>query len=234
MVKANGDAFDGRRSALNDHLHVMYALARPGRHQHLGAMSPFNGEFFDSDLASLASNLTRTVNEAGARNALAAEQEWNDILAGLGQPSAKAEQAQEVTVAGGERIAVDEAVVDLSQLLYNLEVESTALAAGRTKQKGAKMVAIVDEDGNEEWIRMDSTRRKRKKKINKHKYKKRRKVGLDFCPVRVILLIISGATSIEEEVGQVVGHHDVVDSYRLSYIMHPFTLSSALSPLSTC
>ena len=51
------------------------------------------------------------------------------------------------------------------------------MLAGRTK-KGSKMITVVGEDGSEEWIRMDSTRRKRKKKINKHKFKKRRKVSV--------------------------------------------------------
>lgn len=181
MVKANGTEFDAHRSTLNDHLHVMYALARPGRYQHLTPSSLVNGDFFDSDLPSLASNLTSTVNRAGAKNALAAESEWNAVLARLGQTDqqSEAEQAQEITVAEGERIAVDQAVLGLGELLEELNMESQAGLTRRAGNNGAKMVAVVDEEGNEEWIRMDSTRRKRKKKINKHKYKKRRKVSLN-------------------------------------------------------
>jgi len=36
---------------------------------------------------------------------------------------------------------------------------------------------VVGPDGEEEWVKLDSTQRKRRKKITKHKYKKRRKVG---------------------------------------------------------
>ena len=184
MVKANGDAFDGHRSGLNDHLHVMYALARPGRSQHLREGQAFNGDFFDSDLPSLTSSLNSAVNTAGARNALAAETEWNDILAKLsGESSGKSLSKKEATqMLPEEKQAVDEAVYDLNSLLEGLE----ETAVGEKLDANPKMIAVVGPDGAEEWIRMDSTRRKRKKKMNKHKLKKRRKVsitiiGLGHC-----------------------------------------------------
>lgn len=179
MVKANSEVFDGHRSALNDHLHVMYALARPGRSHHLAEGKEYNAEFFDSDLPSLTSTLNTAVNEAGARNALAAETEWNEIFAKFSGTSSSPAQpeSEQLTVSEEEKSAVNDAVSDLNVLLQGLAVEESALLAGRTK-KGSKMIAVVGEDGSEEWIRMDSTRRKRKKKINKHKFKKRRKVSV--------------------------------------------------------
>jgi len=180
MVKANGSSFDSFHTGLSDHLHVMFTLARPARTHHLGTkVSP---EFFDANSPTLASRLNSAVNEAGQKNALAAEKEWEAVLAKLGQ-AGRAEQAHEgkaaaVQVSQAERGAVDAAVSDLNELLGELALdESRAVAGGRKKSGSARMMCVVDGDnGEEQWIRMDSTRRKRKKKINKHKFKKRRKV----------------------------------------------------------
>ena len=174
MVKANGTSFDSHRSGLNDHLHVMYALGRPSRSQHLASV--FNGEFFDAELHTLTSHLNTAVNEANARNTLDAEKEWNDIMTKLGSPSPKpSSTAAEVKVQGAEASEVENAVNSLNTLLEDIRV--TDLAESLDKKRGTHMMTMVDEDGNGEWIRMDSTRRKRKKKINKHKFKKRRKVS---------------------------------------------------------
>ena len=177
MVKANGTSFDSHRSGLNDHLHVMYALGRLSRSQHLASV--FSGEFFDAELHTLTSHLNTAVNEANARNTLDAEKEWNDVLTKLGQPSPQpTSTAAEVKVEGAEASEVENAVNSLNTLLEDIRV--TDLAESLDKKRGTHMMTVVDEDGNEEWIRMDSTRRKRKKKINKHKFKKRRKVSQRF------------------------------------------------------
>lgn len=185
MVKANGTSFDSHRSGLNDHLHVMYALGRPSRSQHLASV--FNGEFFDAELHTLTSHLNTAVNEANARNTLDAEKEWNDIMIKLGQPSPKPfSAAAEVKVQSAEASEVENAVNSLNSLLEDIRV--TDLAESLDKKRGTHMMTMVDEDGNEEWIRMDSTRRKRKKKINKHKFKKRRKVSSVEARFAVMLI----------------------------------------------
>ena len=178
MVKANGSSFDSFHTTLSDHLHVMFTLARPARTQYLGTqVSP---EFFDANSPTLASRLNSAVNEAGTKNALAAEKEWEAVLAKLGQAGRAQEgKAAAAQVSQAERGAVDAAVSDLNDLLGEMALdESRAMAGGRKKAGSARMMCVVDgEDGEEQWIRMDSTRRKRKKKINKHKFKKRRKVS---------------------------------------------------------
>lgn len=184
MVKANGSAVDSFQTSLSDHLHVMFALARPGRMQHLA--THVDAGFFDANSPTLSSRLNSAVNEAGAKNSLAAEKEWNDVLARLGEGAqmnadaaavAGSVEAEVLKVAQAERGAVDSAVSDLNALLGELELEETrAIAGGRKRAGTGRMMCVVDGDeGEEEWIRMDSTRRKRKKKINKHKFKKRRK-----------------------------------------------------------
>ena len=170
-------------SGLSDHLHVMYVLGRPDRAHHLG---PKDRSPWDGDLASISSSLSRAIGEASARNRVAADVEWSRILSQLGDKAAipnkpdstssltPTPSARQVTVTKEQQTDVQSAVSSLTSLLSRLSVNSERQQ--RQSHKG-RMIAVVGADGEEEWVRMDSTRRKRKTKMTKHKYKKRRKVG---------------------------------------------------------
>jgi hypothetical protein len=88
------------------------------------------------------------LDTAATAHAEAAEDAWNAVLSKLGI------QLAETTICATEQANIDSAIADLNGLLARLE--ST--------------------DGDA--VHMDSVQRKRKKKMNKHKFKKRRKVSL--------------------------------------------------------
>ena len=90
---------------------------------------------------------------------MTSEYDWGRVLTHLGdKPSFTISE---------DREDVDAAVASLHRLLGRLFTS----ARGRSR-----VIAVTESDG-EERVRMDSTQRKRRKKISKHKYKKRRKVS---------------------------------------------------------
>jgi hypothetical protein len=89
------------------------------------------------------------LSAAAAKHADAASDAWAAALERLGA------KATEPTVSAAEQASIDDAIAGLNGLLARLETA----------------------DVEDEFVRMDSVRRKRKKKMNKHKYKKRRKVS---------------------------------------------------------
>lgn len=73
----------------------------------------------------------------------------------------------EITESPTSKLEIDDAVASLNVLLKKMEVTT------RGRRRGLRLSEDGERDG---WVNLDSTQRKRKKKINKHKYKKRRKV----------------------------------------------------------
>jgi hypothetical protein len=168
---------------LGDHLQVTSSLSHPSLQHYLGDVSPFrtpssavegnaDGALFDDEAF-----LPRTLAEAGVRNRLAGEWAWQETLAHLSGssstrlPGGAASIAEVSQQAAQGREEVEAAVADLAGLLERLD----------TPARGRKRLSVATRSGmgmGEEVVRMDSVKRKRKKKISKHKYKKRRKVGL--------------------------------------------------------
>lgn len=144
-------------SGYREHLNVLDALP-----PHLTPLPSDESPSFRSE-SDFPADLARTLAEAGVRNRVTSEYDWARVLTHLGENSSIA-----VSDSRGE---IDEAVASLQTLLSRLNTKGRC---GRSR-----MIAVVGPEGEEEWVRMDSTQRKRRKKITKHKYKKRRKVS-DF------------------------------------------------------
>lgn len=180
------------------------ALSRPDLVKHLGeparGMTPAPHGAYDSSEGVLAeTDLVRTLAEAGVRNRLSGQWQWEQTLARLGaaasQPSTVTASASSLKQASQSQSAdVDSAVDDLSILLGKLAAPSRGRRRPRTSAATAPAVFVADstswaqgrelraallgmEDAEDLVVRMDSVKRKRRKKISKHKYKKRRKVS---------------------------------------------------------
>lgn len=145
-------------SGFREHLNVLEALpsdlATPPPHRSPSSSSPSHNDF--------PVDLTRSLGEAGVRNRVTSEYDWHRILTHLGdKPSPTA-------ASRSDKWDIDAAVTSLQTLLARLQ----------TSRRGrSRTIMVVGPDGEEEWVKLDSTQRKRRKKITKHKYKKRRKVG---------------------------------------------------------
>ena len=97
------------------------------------------------------------------RNRVTSEYDWARVLAHLGEKP---------TTPGTSSLTQDDG--DIGAAVASLE---TVLSRLKTPVRGrSQMIVAVGPEGDEDWVRMDSTQRKRRKKITKHKYKKRRKV----------------------------------------------------------
>lgn len=146
-------------SGFREHLNVLEALP-----SHLAPFVADHPSTLQSE-GDFPADLARTLAEAGVRNRVTSDRSWARILTHLGdKPS---------PITSETKGDIDEAVTSLQMVLSRLKLSDR----GRSR-----MVAVVGSDGDEEWVRMDSTQRKRRKKISKHKYKKRRKVGLSSYP----------------------------------------------------
>ena len=150
---------DSQSSGFREHLSIIDALspdATPFPWQPSEATARSSGIDFPADLA-------RTLAEAGVRNRVTSECDWARVLAHLGDKPFTPGRSSSTQDDGGIRAAV----ASLETVLSRLKTS----AGG-----GNRLIVVVGPDGDEEWVRMDSTQRKRRKKITKHKYKKRRKV----------------------------------------------------------
>lgn len=152
-------------SAMTDHLTVISSLAHPSLTHHLGPFSPFSSE---ASLRAMALepelHLSRVLAHASVSSRLSAEKSWESVLDHL-SGSAASQAAVEAQTAG-----VDAAVDGLNALLGQIEIK----AKGERRRARWAARVIAKREGR---VQMDSVKRKRQKKISKHKYKKRRKVG---------------------------------------------------------
>jgi hypothetical protein len=148
---------------------------------HFGVVNVLGGsEVNDIQMEDLGRHLA----EMSMKNRLSSEDAWDQVLRKLGDKSR--DQAILVKGSEGESDELKRAVGGLKDLLSKLdgtEARTHGAVAGRYKgSKRGKMIEVVGPEGELESIWMDSTRRKRRKKITKHKYKKRRKVGQLYSP----------------------------------------------------
>lgn len=170
---ANSVSSDMARTGLSDHLVVMHVLGRPGRDHLLGETETAERavENWDNEVDSGEVVLNRDMSEASARNRLLADQEWNMVLAQLGDKSALNQaNVAEVKVQSADKEDIDNAVSSLTAVLSDM-----AIKAKRSRRNRSRIVSLLGPEGEDGWLRMDSTKRKRKKKMSKHKFQKRRK-----------------------------------------------------------
>lgn len=124
-------------------------------------------------LESTAVKLNPTTSEAWL-NTL----NWLDGKAAA--PSAAESDVAPRTELSQPDVAVDSAVADLTAVLSKLGMSSARGRRAIVSLRGRRTQMVVAEEGLDvsgEGVSMDSVKRKRKKKISKHKYKKRRKVS---------------------------------------------------------
>ena len=153
-------------SAMRDHLKVTSAFSHPALWTSLYGpeRQGWRGARFSNEEDGEVF-LARAMGEAGVRSRLGGEKEWNDVLARLGDGSSKTEVAE---ILEGSR--------PVSAFLQPVSGQAQADVQGAVDGLQA-LLGRLDVVENDE-VRMDSVKRKRKKKISKHKYRKRRKV----CP----------------------------------------------------
>ncbi|TXT09170.1 hypothetical protein VHUM_02644 [Vanrija humicola] len=134
-------------SSLGDHLRLTRAFAHPAMMHHLGKEAAPSAAVLDVDNDA---QLTATLDAAASRHAEAAGSVWDAALARLG-----GRVAEPATPTAAEQASLDDALKGLNGLLARLDVSAVA----------------------DEVVSLDSVKRKRKKKMNKHKYQKRRKAS---------------------------------------------------------
>lgn len=157
------------QSPLSEHLHVLSTLSSPPTFHHLGTFfQPPSSTSTNTTLPSESALPWERITPSGWS--------WDRVLAQMHDRA-----PAPISLSPDTKPAIDAAVVNLTKLLHRLDT------AGRGRQRKAsqsQVVQLVGPDGEDEFVRMDSTRRKRRTKISKHKYKKRRKVsscsGLGF------------------------------------------------------
>lgn len=129
----------------------------------------------------------RVLAEADVKHQLSAEWAFESVLAKLGDKSAKKEESGVLVDTKAGKEEMESALKGLDGVLERLDL-GTSVGSGRSKEvagKGmsieVKVITIGRDDGEIEvedmGVLLDSVKRKRKKKISKHKYKKRRKVS---------------------------------------------------------
>ncbi|WRT66879.1 uncharacterized protein IL334_003842 [Kwoniella shivajii] len=168
-VKGNG---------LNDHFRVISNLSHPSLIHHLGndfnpwassalaSASGFGG--LENEFGGLSSQLSHKLSELKSDS----ENQWQTVLSKLeGKPSntENLTELQEQQKAMEKDDNLHDVVIGLNDVLARL-----GLSSSRGRKTGL-MHAQVEDLISEEGVHMDSVKRKRKKKISKHKYKKRRK-----------------------------------------------------------
>lgn len=121
-------------------------------------------------------------NRLMAHNASIAGESWNQVLSAMNAAST-IPSANE----SNSKSDIDSAVVELNMLLERMDMEDIKddirrSSGGRRGQvtfhrrgKMMRMVTRREVEVDDEDVALDSVKRKRKKKISKHKYKKRRK-----------------------------------------------------------
>lgn len=158
------------QTAMTEHMAIISALSHPS---HLSAL-PTGFEALSASAATMGmpdveEHLARTLAEAETKNQILAERDFTkamDMLEGAVAAQedvnvqAKAEGAEVEDVQGQAQAQMQDVLQGVEALLGRLNVS-------------AKEMDVADM--GEDVIEMDSVKRKRKKKISKHKYKKRRK-----------------------------------------------------------
>lgn len=148
----------------------------------------------------------RIMAESDVKHQLSAEWAFEKVLAKLGDKAAKKEDAgmgvNDAAQAQGNKGEMEAALKGLDGVLARLALGTKGAVMGTGRSKGAdngfgkgvtvevKVIRIGDDHGEitDEFamedlgVIMDSVKRKRKKKISKHKYKKRRKVSAPLPP----------------------------------------------------
>ncbi len=167
--------------------------------------------------------LARVLGTSAVQHRLGMENDWEKTLARLSgnsvsdSPSATSLSSSDLTYnvrRGSSQVEIQDAVSSLNLLLGRMDLHNDSQIQSQSQShrrrrrlagvrmgegEGGGEVTVAGEQ--EDWVRMDSTVRKRKKKINKHKYKKRRKVGgfsLSFTSLFVRLLLQLPASCVAE------------------------------------
>ncbi|OCF55133.1 hypothetical protein L486_07244 [Kwoniella mangroviensis CBS 10435] len=151
------------KSGLGDHHRVLSNLSHPELLHHLGGMvDPWTAHQIQSDTGSgLEAILSSKLNELKESSKKEQEQLERIISASEATDSSRGSIQSKGEVEVNTKDAnLDEVVGGLNDVLAKMGL------SGSTKE-------TVQEDG----VMLDSVKRKRKKKISKHKYKKRRKVS---------------------------------------------------------
>ncbi|WVF72362.1 hypothetical protein IAT40_007177 [Kwoniella sp. CBS 6097] len=161
-------------SGLNDHFRVISNLSHPRLSHGLGEHSPFvNGAAMgmaEAEFGSLSNTLGNKVAEIKEQS----ERDWQAVLEQFERKPSSTTIEQKTSSAPAETSSdanLNQVVSDLNSMLSRLGLSSTRGRKNAGVMAGAKEGLL--EDDEVAW--MDSVKRKRKKKISKHKYKKRRK-----------------------------------------------------------
>ncbi|WVR04971.1 hypothetical protein IAU60_001983 [Kwoniella sp. DSM 27419] len=152
-------------SGLNDHFRVISNLSHPRLSHHLGEHQPLAMGMGELEFGGLAGTLGHKVAEMKEQY----DAEWQQILAKLEPRAVEPEHKAEASAQSADA-NLSEVVGDLTSVLSRLGLSS---ARGRKAPAAAGAQEVMMADDEVVW--MDSVKRKRKKKISKHKYKKRRK-----------------------------------------------------------
>lgn len=132
-----------------------------------------------------------------------AERSFNKILEQLG--GATSTDTASVAGAGAGQVEnsgeteMNQVLSGVEALLSKLKLQDESESEMVTRLDGTEVDVQVDMVG-EDGIWMDSVKRKRKKKISKHKYKKRRKVSLGDLDLLVVVdkTLLGGKMSYKE------------------------------------
>jgi hypothetical protein len=144
---------------------------------HFGVLNVLGGYDVEMDQdQDKSDDLSRHLAELSMKNRLEVEASWQDVLTRLGDRPVD-------TVTAGGRVNTDERL-DMENAVGELNALLTRLDRRKTRRSPGRMVEVTGPEGEVEVVWMDSTRRKRRKKITKHKYRKRRKVCLGATAAR--------------------------------------------------
>ncbi|WVW83430.1 hypothetical protein I302_105450 [Kwoniella bestiolae CBS 10118] len=150
-------------SGLNDHIRVVSHLSHPELIHGLGGMvDPWSHAHVQSDVG-LEAILSTKISEMKKSS----DAQWDRVLSKLEGKQNKVEVQE-----AGKDANLDEVVGGLNDVLAKMGLTNLP-SRGRKSSMGVEEVGLSGE--GEEGVLLDSVKRKRKKKISKHKYKKRRK-----------------------------------------------------------
>ncbi|WWC85225.1 uncharacterized protein L201_000084 [Kwoniella dendrophila CBS 6074] len=173
------------QNGLNDHMRVLSNLSHPSLLHHLGghidpwSTSPLSSNLqYDNEL-NLSNQLSNKLNEMKETN----DNSWNQVLAkleGKQMKEIKHESKMDVEKVEKKDANLSEVVDGLNSVLSKLGLSSSSSCTTTSNSRGRKNVSVLCQEEEidllgEQGIFLDSVKRKRKKKISKHKYKKRRK-----------------------------------------------------------
>jgi hypothetical protein len=164
------------QTAMSEHMSIISALSHPS---HLAAL-PTGFETLaayplGAGTGEVEEHLARTLAEAETKNQILAEREFAkamEMLQGKGS-EAQSQGASAASVGeDAQKAKMDDVLQGVEALLGRLSITEQGRSVGAS---AGPMSGETDMGLGEDVIEMDSVKRKRKKKISKHKYKKRRK-----------------------------------------------------------